>query len=204
MIKTKQVKKINIDDNFNAAISYAKKIYLEGKVFIYPTDTIYGFGANPFNQDSIKRINVIKQRELGKMFILLISDVQTLQKYADIRREKHLDFLNSMWPNPISFVLKLNDETAEIFDSSTAAFRIPNNRFCLKLLKEIKMPLVSTSVNRSNNKPLNEIDLIENEFDEEVDAIFYSAKKSFFTASTAIAKSYRLKKLMLSYPIDFF
>ena len=74
MIKTKKARMINIDDNFHAAITYAKKIYLEGKVFIYPTDTIYGFGANPFNEESIARINNIKQREIGKMFILLISD----------------------------------------------------------------------------------------------------------------------------------
>ncbi len=203
MIKTKKAEKINIDDDFKASISYAKKIYLEGKVFIYPTDTIYGFGANPFNEESIARINDIKQREIGKMFILLVSDIQTLQKYADIKHEKHLDFLNSMWPNPISFVLKLNDETAEILNSSTAAFRIPNNRFCLNFLKEIKMPLISTSVNRSNSKPLNEIDLIEIEFDEEVDAIFYTAKKSFFTASTLIDLSGRAPKLIREGKIKF-
>jgi len=203
MIKIKKAKMINIDDNFNASIAYAKKNYLEGKVFIYPTDTIYGFGANPFNQDSLNRINEIKQRELGKMFILLISDIQTLQKYADIKREKHLDFLNSMWPNPISFVLNLNDETTKIFNSSTAAFRIPNNRFCLRLLKEIKMPLISTSVNRSHNQPLNEINQIKNEFDEEVDAIFYTAKKSFFTASTLIDLSDRTPKLIREGKIKF-
>ncbi len=203
MIKINKAEMINIDDNIQASVTYAKKIYLEGKVFIYPTDTIYGFGANPFNEESIARINDIKRREIGKMFILLISDVQTLQKYVDIKREKHLDFLYSMWPNPISFVLKLNDETAEIFNSSTAAFRIPNNRFCLKLLKEIKMPIVSTSVNRINHKPLNEIDLIENEFDEEVDAIFYTAKKSFFTASTLIDLSGRSPKLIREGKIKF-
>ncbi len=195
MFKIKKAEKINIDDKFDEAIDYAKKIFLEGKVFVYPTDTIYGFGTNPFNEDSINRISDIKNRELGKMYILLIYDIPTLQKYTDIR-EKHLDFLNSMWPNPISFVLNLNEESSELLGSKTAAFRIPNNRFCLKLLKAIKMPLISTSVNRSQHQPLNDIDLIEDEFDEEVDAIFYTSKKSFFTASTLIDLSGKNPKLI--------
>lgn len=196
MIKVKKAELINIDDDIEEAVNYAKKIFLEGKIFIYPTDTIYGFGANPFNGDAIDRINEIKRREMGKMFILLISDIQTLQKYVDIKREKHLDFLNAMWPNPISFVLNLNKDTCEILNSPTAAFRIPNNRFCLKFLKEIKMPLISTSVNRNQHQPLNNIDLIEHEFDEEVDAIFYTGKKSFFTASTLIDLSGKTPKLI--------
>jgi L-threonylcarbamoyladenylate synthase len=196
MIKVKKAELINIDDDIEKAVNYAKKIFLEGKIFIYPTDTIYGFGANPFNGDAIDRINEIKRREMGKMFILLISDIQTLQKYVDIKREKHLDFLNAMWPNPISFVLNLNKDTGEILNSPTAAFRIPNNRFCLKFLKEIKMPLISTSVNRNQHQPLNNIDLIEQEFDEEVDAIFYTGKKSFFTASTLIDLSGKTPKLI--------
>jgi L-threonylcarbamoyladenylate synthase len=196
MIKVKKAELINIDDDIEEAVNYAKKIFLEGKIFIYPTDTIYGFGANPFNGDAIDRINEIKRREMGKMFILLISDIQTLQKYVDIKREKHLDFLNAMWPNPISFVLNLNKDTCEILNSPTAAFRIPNNRFCLKFLKEIKMPLISTSVNRNQYQPLNNIDLIEHEFDEEVDAIFYTGKKSFFTASTLIDLSGKTPKLI--------
>ncbi len=203
MINIKKAEMINIDENIHAAVAHAKKIFLEGKVFIYPTDTIYGFGANPFNEESINRINEIKRREIGKMFILLISDIPTLQKYVDIREEKHFDFFNSLWPNPISLVLKLNSETAEIFNSKTAAFRIPNNRFCLKLLKEIKMPLISTSVNRSQHKPVNEIDFIESEFDEEVDAIYYTSKKSFFTASTLIDLSGKTPKLIREGKIKF-
>ncbi len=203
MIKVKKAELINIDEGMNEAVNVASKIFLEGKVFVYPTDTIYGFGANPFNENALGRINEIKEREMGKMYILLISDVQTLLKYVDIKIEKHLDFLISMWPNPVSCVLNLNKETGKILGVETAAFRIPNHRFCLKLLKEIKMPLISTSVNRSQQHPLNEINLIHYEFEEEVDAIFYSAKKSFFTASTLIDLSGKSPKLIREGKIKF-
>ncbi|MEO8399528.1 MAG: L-threonylcarbamoyladenylate synthase [Ignavibacteriaceae bacterium] len=203
MIEIKSAELINIDVKQKDVIQEAKKIFLEGKVFVYPTDTLYGLGANPFNDDSIKRINKIKGREIGKMYILLISDIPTLQKYVDIKSEKHLDFLNSIWPNPISIILKLNNETGKILNSETAAFRIPNHRFCLKLLKEIKMPLISTSVNKSGTAPLNDPDLIEEEFSSEIDAIFYSDKKSFFLESTIIDLSDSKPKLIREGKIKF-
>ncbi|MBS4036007.1 MAG: threonylcarbamoyl-AMP synthase [Ignavibacterium sp.] len=177
---------INIDKDFKKAVSYAKELFLSGGIFIYPTDTIYGFGANPFNEDAKMKIAKVKGRDEWKRYIFLIQNVQLLQQYVELNSEKHIDFLISIWPNPISVVLKLNSKTSEILQSETGAFRVPNNRFCLKLLSEIQMPLISTSVNRSGNPPLLEQSLIIEEFGNEVDAIFYSDTKSYFEASTII------------------
>lgn len=186
MLKEKTAKFINIDKSLEESINIAKKIYFEGKIFVYPTDTIYGFGANPFNEQAIERVNRIKGREPGKMYILLVGDIDTLLQYVDINSEKHLDFLISIWPNPVSVILNLNSKFREILHIDNAAFRIPHHRFCLKLLSELKMPLISTSVNRSNRPPITEPGLIRDEFSSEVEAIFYSKKRSFFKASTII------------------
>jgi L-threonylcarbamoyladenylate synthase len=186
MIDTKTAEVINIDRKLDIAIEKAKKYYLEGTVFIYPTDTIYGFGANPFNEDVVKRIEDIKGRQDSKPFILLLDSIDTLMKYVDIRNEKHLDFLLAIWPNPVSVILNLNKKTQSILHQQTAAFRIPHHRFCLKLLQQIKMPLISTSVNKNNMEPLTEISQIKDNFISDVDAIFYTEKKSFINASTLI------------------
>lgn len=186
MIKTENGNLISIDDDIDKAVIEAKKLYLEGTVFIHPTDTIYGFSANPFNDEAVKKIDEIKQRTNDKKYILLVNKVDCLLKYVELTSEKHLDFLISIWPNSVSVVLKLNKKTAEILKTQTAAFRIPNHRFCLKLLSEINMPMVSTSANRSNKKPLNDPFLIQEEFGSEVRAIFYSEKKSFYESSTLI------------------
>jgi L-threonylcarbamoyladenylate synthase len=186
MTETMLPELINIDKKLDSAIAQAKKYYLEGTVFIYPTDTIYGFGANPFNEDAVKRIDTIKGRRDSKPYILLIDGIDTLVKYVDIKNEKHLDFLLVIWPNPVSVILNLNSRTRSILNQKTAAFRIPNHRFCLKLLQQIKMPLISTSVNRSDQEPLSEISMIKDTFSSEVSAIFYTDKKSFITASTLI------------------
>ncbi len=194
---------INIDKKLDSAIARAKKFYLEGTVFIYPTDTIYGFGANPFNEDAVKRIDTIKGRRDSKPYILMIDGIDTLVKYIDIKSEKHLDFLLAIWPNPVSVILNLNSRTRSILNQKTAAFRIPNHRFCLKLLQQIKMPLISTSVNKSNKEPLIEISMIKDTFGSEVDAIFYSDKKSFITASTLIDLSNSDPRLIREGKIKF-
>lgn len=177
---------INIDKDFDNAVERAGRLFLEGKVFIYPTDTLYGFGANPFNDDAVRKINNIKSREDGKMYILLINNIKNLSNYINIESEKHWDFLISVWPNPVSVVLKLNSRTRNILGMETAAFRIPNHRFCQKLLEKVRMPLISTSVNRINRPPLRELSEIVEEFSSEADGIFYSEKKSYFEASTLI------------------
>ncbi|AFH48475.1 Putative SUA5 family translation factor [Ignavibacterium album JCM 16511] len=197
------VKSINVDENFDQAIEFAIELFFNGGVFIYPTDTIYGFGGNPFNDEVIRKITKIKGRPDWKRYIHLIGSVEILTKYADIKSEKFYDFLINLWPNPVSVVLRLNEQTRDILGSETAAFRIPNNRFCLKLLNEIKMPLISTSVNRSGKEPLNDPYMIMQEFGKEVNAIFYSAKKSFFEASTVIDLSDDEPKLIREGKIKF-
>lgn len=186
MIDMKKHLLINIDEKFEESVKIAAELFLTGSVFIYPTDTIYGFGGNPFNETAIKKISEIKGKINWRRYIFLISDLEILKSYADITSERYLDFLLSIWPNPVSVILKLNNKYQELLKSETGAFRIPNHRFCLKLINELKMPLVSTSVNRTGNEPMNDPSQIIQEFASEVDAIFYSDKKSFFEASTLI------------------
>jgi L-threonylcarbamoyladenylate synthase len=186
MINNKKTKLINIDENFEESINLARELFMKGSIFIYPTDTIYGFGGNPFNENAIKKISEVKGKENWRRYIFLISEIEMLKSYADINSERYLDFLLSIWPNPVSVILKLNKKYQQILKAETGAFRIPNHRFCVKLISEINMPLVSTSVNRTGKEPLNDPSLIIQEFGDEVDAIFYSDKKSFFEASTLI------------------
>jgi len=186
MFEINKAELVNIDKDFDSAVERVCKLFMEGKIFVYPTDTLYGFGANPFNDDAVMKISRIKSREEGKMYILLINNIKNLSHYVNVQSEKHWDFLLSLWPNPVSVVLKLNSRTRNILGIETAAFRIPNHRFCQKILDRIQMPLISTSVNRSNKPPLREFSEIRDEFSGDVDGIFYTEKRSFFEASTLL------------------
>ncbi len=195
--------KINLDEKPGEAITTATKLYYEGKVFAYPTDTIYGFGANPFNQDALAKITAMKRRSIGKKFILLAADLEMVLKYVELKDEAHADLLLSLWPNPVSIVLRLNSYYRDIMGEETTAFRVPNHSFCRKLLTELKMPLVSTSVNRSDEPAMNDFSLISQEFSGEIDAIFYTSRPPLNIASTVIDLSGDEPKLLREGMISF-
>jgi len=177
---------INIEEHPESSLILALGLYNSGRIFIYPTDTIYGIGGNPFDKNVVKKISEIKGRNEQKQFIWLISDFENLLNYVDITFENHFDFLQKLWPGPVSVVLNLNDRTKKITEFDTIAVRIPNNNFCQKLLNEIRRPLISTSVNRSGKDPLNQIELILENFSQDVDAIIFSSDQIQQISSTLI------------------
>lgn len=179
-------KTINIDEKPAKGIETALKTYFSGGIMIYPTDTIYGLGCNPFNEDSVRKITELKQRDERKHYILLVGDIQTLMKYVELRTEVHLDFLHSLWPNPVSVILKLNNQTKNLWGTEDAAFRIPNHNFCRKLLNELKSPLISTSVNKSGEPPINDVSQIVGSFAEFTDLLLYGNYPQMNQSSTLI------------------
>ena len=60
---------VNIDESFETGIEIAQELFLNGSIFIYPTDTIYGFGGNPFNEASIKKISDVKGKHNWRRYI---------------------------------------------------------------------------------------------------------------------------------------
>ena len=187
---------INIEEHPESSLILALGLYNSARIFIYPTDTIYGIGGNPFDKNVVKRISEIKGRNEQKQFIWLISDFENLLNYVDITLENHFDFLQKLWPGPVSVVLNLNDRTKEITEFDTIAVRIPNNNFCQKLLNEIRRPLISTSVNRSGKDPLNRIELILENFSQDVDAIIFSSDQIQQISSTLIDLTTEQPKLI--------
>lgn len=177
---------INISDDERYSIEKAVEIYNNGGIFIYPTDTIYGLGCNPFSKFSREKLNKLKGRESDKQFILLVNSIESLAGYTEIS-EKISFLLNKIWPAPLTAILKLNSDTEKIIDYSTAAFRIPNNKFCLQVLNKIRTPLVSTSVNISGREPLNTAEQItSSEFKNKVDAIFINPNEEPAQPSTIV------------------
>jgi L-threonylcarbamoyladenylate synthase len=200
---SKSAKLINVDSDIEFAVSEAKKIFDSGGIFIYPTDTIYGFGCNPFNDTALQKLNSIKGREEQKPYIFLIDSVSTLLNYIDIDDDQITALLKNIWPNPISFILKLNYKTSNLLKYDVAAFRIPNNTYCLDLLSEIKTPLVSTSVNFRNQHPLTDYHSINNEFADRVDAIFFMNENENTGASTLVDLTKKPPKILREGKINF-
>ncbi|HEY6438089.1 MAG TPA: L-threonylcarbamoyladenylate synthase [Ignavibacteriaceae bacterium] len=202
-MQTDQKKLINIEEDPDSALMLATELFHTGKVFIYPTDTIYGLGGNPFDEDVIKRISDIKGRDEKKQFIWLLSDFENVMNYVEIIFENHLEFLKKLWPAPVTVILNLNERTKKIANQETVAIRIPQNDFCLKFLMEISRPLISTSVNRSGKDSVNQVEKINRDFSNDVDAIFFSSQSSQITASTIIDLTSEQPRLIREGSIKF-
>ncbi len=186
MISTeKNIELFNIDKDFDRSLNIIKRMYFNGSIFIYPTDTIYCIGANPFNLIAVYKIQkIIRQFSLTES-TLLLDNLNSLSRYIDISSERHFDLLFSVWPNPVRIIFKLNPQYQEIFKVHKAAFQIPNNRFSLKLLEEIKSPLLSIRLDDTKNITCKSYEILKDEYSNYVDAFFFT-QKEFFNLDTAL------------------
>ena len=122
----------------------------KGQIILYPTDTIWGIGCDATNAEAIKRIYVLKKREVKKSMIILVSDQEMLIKYVSAPSPKILSYL-SLQKTPTTAVFKgaIHLPRGLINEDGTVAIRIVKDDFCRALINQLKKPLVSTSANIS-------------------------------------------------------
>jgi L-threonylcarbamoyladenylate synthase len=142
----------------------------KNQVGILPTDTIYGLHAQAFNPKAVEKIYQLKGRDFKKPLIILIADIKDLKLFQVKLSEKELKFLNKIWPGPISVILPVEHSLYSYLHRGTKglAFRVPNNKFLLKVLKKTG-PLVSTSANKEGQIPAADSDKAESYFGQAVD-----------------------------------
>ena len=128
----------------------------DGAVIVFPTDTVYGLGCNPYIHDSVLSLYEIKKREKTKQFPVLGYSKEELEKIAEFSplEEK---IAEKFWPGAITLILKVKDQEIQksLSLGEKIAVRVPNNKCALALLKECKL-LVGTSANISETKPFND------------------------------------------------
>jgi len=137
-------------------IQIAVKAVNDGAVVVFPTDTVYGLGCNPYNHEAVLSIYEIKKRKKTKPLPVIGYSKKELEKIAEFNplEEK---IAEKFWPGPITLILKVKD--AKIQKSldldEKIAVRVPNNQCILALLKECKL-LVATSANISGTTTFND------------------------------------------------
>ena len=134
------------------------KALLSSQVIAYPTDTVYGLGCLATNSRAIDKIRKIKGRNRTKAMIILVDGLKMLEKYCLVD-SKQKKLLKLIWPGPFSVILPSRHNLPQVLSArqKTLAVRCPQNDFLLKLIKEIKVPLVSTSLNLSGGEVLSEV-----------------------------------------------
>ncbi|MCZ6583582.1 MAG: L-threonylcarbamoyladenylate synthase [Thaumarchaeota archaeon] len=130
-------------------IELAVKTFHNGGLVVFPTDTVYGIGCDPYNSDAVNAIYKIKKRDKKKIFPVLGYSKDEISKIA-IFDEKSDRVAEKFWPGQVTLLLKIKEMTLKksLKIEDKIAVRVPNNKCVLSLLKECKL-IVGTSANIS-------------------------------------------------------
>ena len=153
-------------------------------VIIFPTDTVYGIGTKIFDIDGINKIYEIKKRPKDKPLACLCASLDQIKDIAYITPDAE-KLINKFLPGALTLILKSKPDVYEKIGYKTIGVRIPNSKIALDILKE-NGPMLTTSVNESGFKPINEYDLIVKEYETKVDKIYKSNELSSNISSTVI------------------
>ena len=137
-------------------IQIASKAVNNGAIVVFPTDTVYGLGCDPYNHDAVISIYEIKKRDKTKPFPIIGYSKKELEKIAEFSTLEE-KIAEKFWPGPITLLLKVKDKEIQksLELDEKIAVRVPNNQCVLALLKECKL-LVGTSANVSGTASFND------------------------------------------------
>ena len=127
----------------------ASKIIKSGGIVIFPTDTVYGIGCNPYNKEAVQKIYKIKSREISKSLPILAFSKDVAAKIVEFDKDSE-KVAQKIWPGPLTLILKLTDEKlkASLNVSDKIAIRVPKHKCTLELLEKCNF-VIGTSANIS-------------------------------------------------------
>ncbi len=135
-------------------MSQAAKLIQNGEVVAFPTDTVYGLGADARNEEAVKKIFQAKGRPADRALTVLIAEKTDLTKYTkDVSKEAFL-LADQFWPGPLTIILDKKDLFAPSVSGhlKTVGLRMPNDPLALQFIKECGVPLAAPSAN-STGRP---------------------------------------------------
>jgi L-threonylcarbamoyladenylate synthase len=139
------------EENFDAILDEAAEIIRKGGTVAFPTETVYGLGADGLNPDAVLKIFEAKERPPGNPLSLLIYSREDLGKITKNIPEKAFRLMDAFWPGPLTIVLEKNDTVPEITSGNlpSIGLRMPDHRIPLELVKRAGIPLAAPSANLS-------------------------------------------------------
>lgn len=163
------MKEIKLDQNspqiIQETLEESRKVLENGGVIVFPTDTLYGLGANALDENAVLKIYKIKVRSAEKPISVLVRDIAMAKKIAciDSKAEK---ILERLWPGSITVILRKKDIVPYILTSGEekVAVRVSDGFFVKELFSRIDFPITATSANMSGEKNLFSAEEIREKF----------------------------------------
>ena len=152
-------------------ITFASTIVKKGGTIIYPTETVYGLGCDPFNIDAVNNLIEVKGKRT-KPFPILAANIEDAQKAAYISLDGK-KLAAKFWPGPLTLIFRKKPAIPDIvtFDQDSVGLRVPDNKIALHLIHLSGGLLIGSSANRSGEKPPRSVQEITEELKNTVNVI---------------------------------
>ncbi|MBI2612985.1 threonylcarbamoyl-AMP synthase [Candidatus Kaiserbacteria bacterium] len=137
-------------ENLGQIVEEAAGVLRSEGVILYPTDTLYGLGADAFSDDAIAKIHSIKGRDESKPIHCVVTDLSMAGKYGEFN-ETARRLAKEFFPGALTLVVEKKEgiKSGIARDIETIGFRIPRNDFCIALAHTFEKPYTTTSANVS-------------------------------------------------------
>ncbi len=146
-------------ENVHDAAQKAADVLRAGGVVIYPTDTLYGLGADALSDEAVAKIFKVKGRDEGKPVHSIVGDIDMAARYTDVSGFARI--LNDKLPRGLVTFITNKKEGLDRGISKrieTFGFRIPQHEFCSSMIRAFGGPITATSANRAGAEPMRLVD----------------------------------------------
>ncbi len=159
-----------------------------GNLVAFPTETVYGLGADGLNPIAVSKIFETKKRPTFNPLILHINSMQMLNKIAWLKEKKIEKLLDKFWPGPLTIILPKKEIVPDIVTAGleTVAVRMPNNKIALQLIKELGNPIAAPSANSFGKLSPTTAEHVAKQLSEKVDIILDGGSCNVGVESTIV------------------
>lgn len=163
----------------------------QGGLVAFPTETVFGLGANALSDEAVQHLYAVKGRDFTNPFAIMVSGAEQAEAIAMLD-DRARSLMQAFWPGPISLVVPYRDDAQQpvakraLAGLPTVSLRMPSHPVALALLRETGLPLAVPSANRSGHlSTTRALDVAEN-FGDSIDMILADATKILGIESTIV------------------
>lgn len=181
--KGKECKECTLD---NADIENLVKVIKSGGLAVYPTDTLYGLGADPFNDSAVKKVFLSKNRPFDMPLSIAVSDMRMIESVA-VLNDAARKLISKFLPGPLTILLTKKPSISDLLTSgdNQIGIRIPDHPFVLKFIRRAG-PITSTSANLHSRPDPTSIEMAKKDLGSTVDVYIDCGRTRFSSPSTIV------------------
>lgn len=182
-------KYIDLSNNYNKDLLVeSSECIKNGKLVIFPTETVYGIGADGLNEEAVKNIFVAKGRASDNPLILHVSSLEMIDRIAYIDSILEKKLIEVFFPGPLTIILKKKNIVPDVVSGGldTVGVRMPENRIAHDLIELSNTPIAAPSANISGRPSGTDINDIYDELKDRVDYIINGGITNIGLESTVI------------------